>query len=125
MVYRGRFDPIALGISGFLFFTFVIFREDLNWFTIAMGATPVFMAVMIGAGQNILSKGTKCALFDPTKEMSYIPLDQELKVKGKAAVDVIGGRFRKIGWGIDSTISSYCGVDIRQHRLALLLTHVR
>ena len=92
--------PIALGISGFLFFMFVIFRQDLDWFTVAMGATPVFMAVMIGAGQNILSKGTKYALFDPTKEMSYIPLDQELKVKGKAAVDVIGGRLGKSGGGL-------------------------
>lgn len=92
--------PIALGVSGTLFFIFVIFREDLNWMTVAMGATPVFMAVMIGAGQNILSKGTKYALFDPTKEMSYIPLDQELKVKGKAAVDVIGGRLGKSGGGL-------------------------
>jgi AAA family ATP:ADP antiporter len=92
--------PIALGISGTLFFTFVVFREDLSWLTVAMGATPVFMAVMIGAGQNILSKGTKYALFDPTKEMAYIPLDQELKVKGKAAVDVIGGRLGKSGGGL-------------------------
>jgi AAA family ATP:ADP antiporter len=92
--------PIALGVSGVLFFSFVIFREDLNWLTIAMGTTPVFLAVMIGAAQNIMSKGTKYALFDPTKEMSYIPLDQELKVKGKAAVDVIGGRLGKSGGGL-------------------------
>ncbi len=92
--------PIVLLITGALFYAFVIFRVELDWITIAMGTTPVFMAVMIGAAQNILSKGTKYSLFDPTKEMSYIPLDQELKVKGKAAVDVIGGRLGKSGGAV-------------------------
>ncbi len=93
------FTPIALGVTGVLFYAFILFKDDLSWMTVTLGATPVVLAVMFGAVQNILSKGTKYALFDPTKEMAYIPLDQEMKVKGKAAVDVIGGRLGKAGGG--------------------------
>jgi ATP/ADP translocase len=35
---------------------------------------------MVGAVQSILSKSAKCALFDPTLQMAYIPLDNESKV---------------------------------------------
>eukprot|EP00953_Heterococcus_sp_UTEX-ZZ885_P016369 9206-Heterococcus_DN1.PRE.4 len=55
------------------------------------------LAVMVGAVQSILSKSAKCALFDPTLQMAYIPLDNESKVQGKAAIDGLGSRLGKSG----------------------------
>jgi AAA family ATP:ADP antiporter len=54
-------------------------------------------AVVFGTIQSLLSKTSKYALFDPTTQMAYIPLDEESKVKGKAAIDVLGSRIGKSG----------------------------
>ena len=54
-------------------------------------------AVILGTIQSLLSKTSKYALFDPTTQMAYIPLDEESKVKGKAAIDVLGSRIGKSG----------------------------
>ena len=91
--------PVMVLVTAALFFGFILFSEELNPIVSMFGVTTIMMAVMVGAAQNILSKGTKYSLFDPTKEMAYIPLDDELKVKGKAAVDVIGGRLGKASGG--------------------------
>ncbi|NGX37424.1 MAG: ADP,ATP carrier protein 1 [Chlamydiae bacterium] len=91
------FTPIVLLITGIAFFAFVIFKGQLGGVISMIGTTPLMLAVIFGTTQNIMSKSTKYSLFDPTKEMAYIPLDQESKVKGKAAIDVVGARFGKAG----------------------------
>jgi AAA family ATP:ADP antiporter len=89
--------PVVLLISGVGFFSFVIFKDSLTAFIAMFGTTPVMLAVVFGTIQNVMSKSAKYSLFDPTKEMAYIPLDQEAKVKGKAAIDVVGARMGKSG----------------------------
>lgn len=91
--------PAMILVTGSLFFAFVLLSDSLSGIVALLGTTPIMLAVLVGAAQNILSKGTKYSLFDPTKEMAYIPLNQEMKIKGKAAVDVIGSRLGKSGGG--------------------------
>ena len=68
-----------------IFFGLILFNDALLPLIAALGTTPLMLAVVIGAAQNVLSKSAKYSLFDPCKEMAYIPLDAESKTKGKAA----------------------------------------
>jgi AAA family ATP:ADP antiporter len=90
--------PIVIVITGLGFFVFSSFQKELDILSQSLfGVSALVIAVFLGMMQNLLSKGIKYSLFDSTKEMAYIPLDNELKTKGKAAVDVIGGRLGKAG----------------------------
>jgi|JI9StandDraft_1071089.scaffolds.fasta_scaffold08426_3 AAA family ATP:ADP antiporter len=95
--FAALLTPVVLFITGAAFFFFMIFNHGLAGFISALGTTPLFLAVVFGMAQNVMSKSAKYSLFDPTKEMAYIPLDQEQKVKGKAAIDVVGARLGKSG----------------------------
>ena len=101
--------PLIILVTGALFFLFIIFGTYFESHFGLITVSTALLAVLFGAFQNIFSKATKYSLFDATKEISYIPLDEELKSKGKAAADVIGGRLGKSGgaiiqWGLLSLI---------------------
>lgn len=89
--------PLLILAGGTLFFLFIFAKDSVGDILTFLSTNPVTAATFLGAFIVILSKAVKYSLFDPTKEMAYIPLDDELKVKGKAAVDVIGGRAGKAG----------------------------
>lgn len=95
--YTAMVTPVVLLITGFGFFGFVLFSDYLMTYLMMFGTSPLMLAVLFGAAQNIMSKSAKYSLFDPTKEMAYIPLDPDAKVKGKAAIDVVGARLGKSG----------------------------
>jgi AAA family ATP:ADP antiporter len=109
--------PIILGLSGILFFIFVSNDKQMETYFAIMTGLAALMAVICGAIQNVMSKSTKYSLFDPTKEMTYIPLDEDLKAKGKAAADVIGGRLGKSGgaviqWSLLTIFPSMSLIDL-------------
>ncbi|RST69240.1 Npt1/Npt2 family nucleotide transporter [Candidatus Aquarickettsia rohweri] len=89
--------PIIILITGVAFFIFSIYQMEIVEVIPFLTLAPIVVAVFIGLMQNILGKATKYAFFDATKEIAYIPLDESLKSKGKAAADVIGGRLGKSG----------------------------
>ena len=95
--YAALFTPFMIFITGTIFFIFSIYKHNISYIFTFITAAPIIITVFVGSFQNILSKATKYAFFDPTKEIAYIPLNENLKSKGKAAADVIGGRLGKSG----------------------------
>jgi AAA family ATP:ADP antiporter len=98
--FAAAITPWVTMITGAGFFLFLIAKGTLGDVCVMIGTTPLAVAVLLGLAQNVLTKGVKYALFDPTKEMAYIPCNEEEKVKGKAAIDVIGGRAGKSGGSV-------------------------
>lgn len=95
--------PVMIGVTGTLFFAFVVFEQEFAAIFGDAAFNPIYAAVMVGALQNILGKSTKYSLFDSTKEMAYIPLSRELRTKGKAAAEILGA---KIGKSLGALVQS-------------------
>lgn len=87
--------PVTALVMTVLFFTFLRFGSTLDGFLKNYSMTALHMSVVVGIYNVVLIKSVKYVLFDPTKEAVYIPLDEETKVRGKAAVDGVGSRLGK------------------------------
>jgi ATP:ADP antiporter, AAA family len=96
--------PLGAGITGSAFFTIVVFRDFIEPFLTEHNMSVLSLAVMLGSMQVILFKSLNYTFVDSTKEMAFMPLDRELRTKGKAAVDVIGSRFGKAFGAISQQI---------------------
>ena len=89
--------PILMLLTSLVFFANITFEHVLMGMLVTLGTTPLWIAAVVGGAQNVLSKSTKYAFFDPTKEMAYIPLEEQTRRTGKAAIDGVGGRLGKSG----------------------------
>jgi AAA family ATP:ADP antiporter len=95
-------SPIIMITTGIGFFSFILFKDSglasniAAWF----GATPLAVGVFFGSMQNCFARASKYTFFDATKEIAFIPLSKESKLKGKAAIDGVGSRLGKSGGSV-------------------------
>ncbi len=101
--------PLMILVTSVIFFAFIFFDNIVTMYFIC---EPLVVAATVGTIQNVLSKATKYSLFDGTKNMAYIPLDQDIRVRGQAAVEVVGGRFGKSGGSFIQMLFYSCGYSI-------------
>lgn len=100
--FTAMITPAILVITsvGFFFFFFIKGTPLSDVMFGLTGLTPLAMVVFFGAAQNVLSRAAKYSVFDATKEMAFLPLDYDLKIKGKAAIDGICSRLGKSGGSV-------------------------
>lgn len=93
--------PIIMLTTSIGFFFFFFLGDWLSAFSVAVfNMTPLGVAVLFGSANNVLSKAAKYSFLDASKEFAFIPLNQEARLKGKAAIDGIGSRLGKSGGSI-------------------------
>lgn len=107
--------PAIFLVTGVGFFSFLLFKDSSAGLLAAViGSTPLTLGVFFGSLQNCLARASKYTLFDATKELSFIPLSKECKLKGKAAIDGFGSRLGKSGASVihQSLIMIYGSISL-------------
>lgn len=96
--FTALLTPLTMLVTSIAFFGFFFLKDQLDGFAMAFfGMTPLALVVLAGSVQNILCRGAKYTVFDATKEMAFVPLSDECKIKGKAAIDGVCNRMGKSG----------------------------
>lgn len=119
--------PAIFFVTGIGFFSFMLFKDSaLAMVATLLGSTPLAIGVFFGSLQNCLARASKYTLFDATKELSFIPLSKESKLKGKAAIDGFGSRLGKSGASIihQCLIMVFGSISLSTPFVALILIFV-
>lgn len=96
--FSAMISPFILLITGIGFFSFLLFKNSwLETFAGLLSTSTLGMGVFFGSLQNCFARASKYTFFDATKEMAFVPLNNESKQKGKAAIDGVGSRLGKSG----------------------------
>lgn len=96
--FTALLTPVVLFITSIGFFGFMLMQDHMSMASFAsVGGSALSIAVFFGSAQNLMSRAAKYSVFDATKEMAFVPLPTDLKIKGKAAIDGVGSRLGKSG----------------------------
>jgi AAA family ATP:ADP antiporter len=120
-------SPIILLSTGIAFFSFLLFKDSsLSSVAALFHSTPLAVGVFFGSLQNCFARASKYTMFDATKEIAFIPLSKESKLKGKAAIDGVGSRLGKSGGSLihQALLLSFGTVALSTPIVAVILSGV-
>lgn len=99
--FTALLTPVILFLTSVGFFAFFFMKSfSVDLALPLLGASPLAIVVFFGTAQNCLCRAAKYSVFDATREMAFVPLTPECKIKGKAAIDGVCSRLGKSGGSI-------------------------
>ncbi len=117
--------PSLMFILGIGFFSFLFFGNLLSGLAATLfGTTPLLMTVYWGSMQNALSKAGKYSVFDASKELAFLAVSPEARLRGKAAIDGLGSGVGKSGASLSfqALILSLGSITLCAPYIATILT---
>jgi AAA family ATP:ADP antiporter len=88
--------PLGIFFVGGVFVALTVYRHYTSVFSFL--SKPEYfglLVVFVGFVVNVFTKATKYSFFEPSRELVYTKLNQEMKSRGKVIVDLLGGRSGK------------------------------
>ncbi len=98
--FTAMLTPAVLLLTSIGFFGFFFLKDSPQIVQHLFGMAPLSLVVFFGSMQNCFSRACKYTVFDATKEMAFVPLSAEAKIKSKAAVDGVCNRLGKSGGSV-------------------------
>lgn len=90
--------PMALFITSSLFFLALLAPSDyLSPLSAHLNVNPLVLIVTLGSIHYVLGMTAKYTLFDTCKEMAFLSIASEERMKAKSVIDSMGSRFGKTG----------------------------
>lgn len=96
--FTAMITPVLLLLTSVFFFSAFFFQNKIPVWMLGsafIGTTPLALIVFLGSMQNCVSRAAKYTVYDATRELAYIPLGTECKIRGKSAIDGVGIRLGK------------------------------
>lgn len=90
--------PVTLFITSSIFFSALLMpTENLSAISTLLSVSPILLIVTLGSIYYVLAMTAKYTLFDTCKEMAFLSIESEQRIKAKSVIDSIGSRLGKSG----------------------------
>ncbi len=90
--------PTTLFVTSTFFFTALMLPSHmLEPIASFFAVSPIYFVVFLGSIHYVLALTAKYTLFDATKEMAFLSIESEERMRAKSVIDSIGSRLGKSG----------------------------